>query len=186
MVKARPIKDICIKHYLIVGRHKDCGDKSADKVFKMRIFAKDPVHAKSKFWYFLRKMNKVKKANGEILACSEIFEKDPTTVKTFGIVINYKSKFGHHTLYKEFRATTLNGAVTQMYSEMAGRHKAQRESLTIVRTTELKGDLVKTSRRTYIRQIVKANARFPLLHKRVRSSPRYRSTFQANRPNLIA
>ncbi len=186
MVKAKLIKDICIKHYLIVGRHKENKDGLENKIYKMRIFAKDPVHAKSKFWYFLRKMNKVKKANGEILACSEIFEKDPSTVKTFGIVINYKSKFGHHTLYKEFRSTSLNGAVSQMYSEMAGRHKAQRESLTIVRTTELKGDLVKTCRRAYIRQIVRPNVKFPILHKRLRAASRYSSTFQANRPNLAA
>lgn len=152
----------------------------------MRIFAKDPVHAKSKFWYFLRKMNKVKKANGEILACSEIHERNPSRVKTFGIVINYKSKFGHHTLYKEFRSTSLNGAVSQLYSEMAGRHKAQRESLIIVRTTELKGDIAKVCRRNYTKQIVKPDVKFPVLHKRIRCAPRFRSTFQANRPTLCA
>ena len=69
---------------------------------------------------------------------------------------------------------------------MAGRHKAQRESLTIVRTTEVKGDLVKNCRRAYIRQVVRPNIKFPVLHKRVRSAPRYRTVFQANRPNLIA
>jgi len=67
---------------------------------------------------------------------------------------------------------------------MAGRHKAQRESLVIIRTTELKGDLFKTSRRAYIRQVVKPGAKFPVLHKRIRTAPRYRSVFQANRPIL--
>lgn len=71
-------------------------------------------------------------------------------------------------------------------SEMAGRHKAQRESLHIVRTTEVKGDLVKNSRRAYIRQIVRPGARFPVLHKRIRCPTRYRSVFQANRPILNA
>ena len=51
---------------------------------------------------------------------------------------------------------------------MAGRHKAQRESLTIIRTTEIKGDLVKNVRRAYIRQIVRPNVKFPVLHKRIR------------------
>jgi large subunit ribosomal protein L18Ae len=186
MAKSRAIRDVSIKHFLIVGRHKETKDGQENKVYKMRIFAKDAVHAKSKFWYFLRKMNKVKKANGEILNVSEIFEKDPSTVKTFGIVVNYKSKFGHHTLYKEFRSTSLNGAVSQLYSEMAGRHKAQRESLTIVRTTELKGDIVKTCRRAYIKQIVKPDVKFPILHKRIRAAPKYRTVFQANRPILNA
>ena len=186
MVKASPIKEVCIRHFLIVGRKKQSEESKDTKIYKMRIFAKDQVHAKSKFWYFLRKMNKVKKSNGEVLACSEIFEKDPRTVKTFGIVVNYKSKFGHHTLYKEFRSTSLNGAVTQLYSEMAGRHKAQRESLTIVKTTELKGDIMKTCRRAYIKQIVRPDCKFPILHKRVRAAPRYSSVFQANRPILNA
>lgn len=69
---------------------------------------------------------------------------------------------------------------------MAGRHKAQRESLTIVRTTELKGDLVKGARRAQIRMISRPGVKFPVLHKRVRSAPRYRTIFQANRPTLNA
>ena len=184
--------DRSVHHYLVVGRKKPSESKlpsviaKEKKIFKMRIFAKDRVHAKSKFWYFLSKMNKIKKANGEILGCSEIFEKDPSTVKTYGIVCSYKSKFGYHTLYKEFRSTSLNGAVEQLYSEMAGRHKAQRESLVIIRTTLLQGNIEKTCRRVYIRQIVKADTRFPILHKRTRSARRYRTVFQANRPNLFA
>ena len=38
----------------------------------MRIFAEDEVHAKSRFWYFLKKSNKVKRANGEILSAAEV------------------------------------------------------------------------------------------------------------------
>ena len=112
MGKGKTCKEVCIRHFLLVGRKKPQDGEEDNKVYKMRIFAKDEVHAKSKFWYYLRKMNKIKKANGEVLALSEIFEKDPSTVKTYGIVVNYKSKFGHHTLYKEFRSTSLNGAVS--------------------------------------------------------------------------
>jgi large subunit ribosomal protein L18Ae len=38
----------------------------------MRIFAADAVIAKSKFWYYLRRLNKVKKAHGEILSVNEV------------------------------------------------------------------------------------------------------------------
>lgn len=185
MVKGE-CRDVNVRHYLVVGRRKPTEGNEENKVFKMRVFAKSPVHAKSKFWYYLRKMNKIKKANGEVLACSEIHERNPARVKTFGIVVAYRSKFGHHTLYKEFRSTSLNGAVESLYSEMAGRHKAQRESLNIIRTTELKGDLFKNCRRAYIRQVVRPEAKFPVLHKRIRTAPRYRSTFQANRPSLLS
>lgn len=34
----------------------------------MRIFAPNEVVAKSRFWYFLRQLHKVKKASGEIVA----------------------------------------------------------------------------------------------------------------------
>ena len=69
---------------------------------------------------------------------------------------------------------------------MAGRHKAQRESLTIVRTTELKGDLVKNVRRAYIRQIVRPGVKFPLLHKRIRCDAKFKQTFHATRPTLCS
>ena len=58
-------------------------------------------------------------------------------------------------MYKEVRSTSLNGAVAQLTSEMVGRHKAQRESLVIVRTTELKGDLEHEAKRRQIRQVAK-------------------------------
>ena len=41
----------------------------------MRLFAEDEVHAKSRFWYFLKKSNKVKKASGEVLSVSEVIIK---------------------------------------------------------------------------------------------------------------
>ncbi|CAK7346658.1 unnamed protein product [Dovyalis caffra] len=54
--------------------------------------------------YFLRKLKKVKKRNGQILVINE-------------------SRTGYHNMYKEYRDTTLNGAVEQMYTEMASRHR---------------------------------------------------------------
>ena len=69
---------------------------------------------------------------------------------------------------------------------MAGRHKAQRESLVIVRTTEIK-DVAENSKRSYTSQILKEGIRFPLLHKRVRAARKtFRTVFKASRPNLIA
>lgn len=173
-------------HYLVVGRHEPTEKNPNPKIYKMRIFADDKVRAKSKFWYFMKKLDKVKKANGQILAIHEIFEKDPSKVKTFGIVCTYKSKYGYHNMYKEVRSTTLNGAVHQLTSEMVGRHKAQRESLVIVRTTVLKGDMEHEAKRRHIRQVAKHDIKFPLLRKRIRTNPSYRQTFRPSRPNLIA
>ncbi|RYF32421.1 MAG: hypothetical protein EOO38_31010 [Cytophagaceae bacterium] len=38
----------------------------------MRIFATNQVVAKSRFWYFLGKLRKIKKANGEIVSVNEV------------------------------------------------------------------------------------------------------------------
>ena len=46
---------------------------------------------------------------------SQIFERKPTTVKNFGIWVRYQSRTGYHNMYKEYRDTTLNGAVEQLY-----------------------------------------------------------------------
>jgi hypothetical protein len=38
----------------------------------MRIFAPNDVIAKSRFWYFLAKLRKIKKANGEIVSLNKV------------------------------------------------------------------------------------------------------------------
>jgi Ribosomal proteins 50S-L18Ae/60S-L20/60S-L18A len=44
----------------------------------------------------------------------QIFERKPTTVKNYGIWVRYMSRTGFHNMYKEYRDTTLNGAVEQV------------------------------------------------------------------------
>ena len=46
---------------------------------------------------------------------AQIFEKNPTTIKNFGIWVRYMSRTGFHNAYKEYRDVTLNGAIEQMY-----------------------------------------------------------------------
>ncbi|KAH1055983.1 hypothetical protein J1N35_034048 [Gossypium stocksii] len=53
-----------------------------------------------------------------------IFEKNPTNIKNYGIWLRYQSRTGYHNMYKEYRDTTLNGAVEQMDTKMASRHKS--------------------------------------------------------------
>jgi hypothetical protein len=69
---------------------------------------------------------------------------------------------------------------------MCGRHHAQRESTTIVRITQVTGDLTKNIRKAEVRQYANPAARFPLLHRRLRAvSKKYRTVFNARRPNLF-
>merc|ERR1739844_393869 len=103
-------------------------------LYRMRIFAPDKVSAKSRFWYFMKQLRKVKKAVGEILICSEVHDKSPTVVKNFGLWIRYNSRSGTHNMYREYRDLTVTGAVTQLYNEMAGRHRTRPRSIQIIRT----------------------------------------------------
>jgi large subunit ribosomal protein L18Ae len=68
-----------IRNFLVVGRGKpELHAKSKERklaeprIYKMRIFAPDSVTAKSRFWYYLAKLNKVKKSRGEVLSCTEV------------------------------------------------------------------------------------------------------------------
>lgn len=70
---------------------------------------------------------------------------------------------------------------------MAGRHKAQRESLVIVRTTQVKGDIAENAKRSYTSQVAKDGIRFPLLQRKLRPYRKsFRTVFKATRPTLFA
>ena len=107
--------------------------------------------AKSKFWYFMKKVCKAKKTGGEMLAINEIYEKNPNAVKNYGIWLRYRSRTDQHNMYKEYRDLTINGAVSQMYAEMSGRHRAHAESITIMKTAIIPASKV---RRDHVKQML--------------------------------
>eukprot|EP00310_Coccolithus_braarudii_P018503 CAMPEP_0183351916 /NCGR_PEP_ID=MMETSP0164_2-20130417/26334_1 /TAXON_ID=221442 /ORGANISM="Coccolithus pelagicus ssp braarudi, Strain PLY182g" /LENGTH=178 /DNA_ID=CAMNT_0025524221 /DNA_START=44 /DNA_END=580 /DNA_ORIENTATION=+ len=171
------------KQYEIVGRHKPTEKNPSPKVYRMKLFAPNKAVARSRFWYYLSLMKKVKKANGEVLETHEIFEKKPNVVKNFGIWIRYDSRSGTHNMYKEYRDTTLNGAVDKMYSEMASRHRARRSSVQIIRTARI---AAKDTRRDNTKQFLDSKIRFRLLHRIPRAeNKRYTAVFRASAPSTF-
>jgi len=58
--------------YQVVGRfvpnQKYGEDDPQCKVYRMKIFAKNKVVARSRFWYFMGRLCRVKKANGQIVS----------------------------------------------------------------------------------------------------------------------
>jgi ribosomal protein L20A (L18A) len=95
----------------------------------MRIFAPNTVVAKSRFWYFLSKLRKLKKSTGEVVSLNVIHEKRPLKVKNFGIWIRYDSRSGTHNMYKEYREMSRTDAVQALYQDMAARHRARFRSI---------------------------------------------------------
>eukprot|EP00698_Gefionella_okellyi_P006153 TRINITY_DN15591_c0_g1_i1.p3 TRINITY_DN15591_c0_g1~~TRINITY_DN15591_c0_g1_i1.p3 ORF type:complete len:176 (+),score=36.42 TRINITY_DN15591_c0_g1_i1:67-594(+) len=169
--------------YELVGRGSPTAENPQPKLFRMRIFASDEVRARSLFWRFMSQLKKVKRANGELLSCRQVFEKRPSTVKNFAINIRYNSRTATHNMYKEYRDITLDGAVEQMFQEMAGRHRAPRDAIFITSTSVVPA---KDCRRLHTQQFHDAKVKFPVVHRRPRAAfKKYRKTFAPARPSTV-
>ncbi|KAI5955136.1 RPL20B [Candida jiufengensis] len=152
-----------LNEYQVIGRRLPTESAPEPKLFRMRIFAPNTVVAKSRYWYFLQKLHKVKKTLGEIVSVNIISEAKPTKVKTFGVWIRYESRSGIHNMYKEYRDVTRVGAVETMYQDLAARHRARFRNIHILKVVELqKADDVK---RQYVKQYLTKDLKFPLPHR---------------------
>jgi len=103
-----------VRQFFVIGRGLPSEKNPNPTLFRMRVFAKNPVLAKSKFWYHMKRQHKVRKVQGEIVSVQEIYEKHAGVVKNYGIVLRYLSRTETINMYKEYRDTTLAGAVSQM------------------------------------------------------------------------
>eukprot|EP00164_Ancoracysta_twista_P000405 GFYU01000551.1.p1 GENE.GFYU01000551.1~~GFYU01000551.1.p1 ORF type:complete len:190 (-),score=62.45 GFYU01000551.1:171-704(-) len=170
-----------IRQYQVVGRAKPTEAMPVPPIFRMRIFAPSHVIAKSRFWYTLRNQHKLKKASGDILDVNEVFERYPEKVNNYGIWIRYDSRTGTHNIYKEYRDTHLCNAVTRMYAEMAGSHRARFSSIQIIKTGIIKSsDCTKPT----TKQFHKVGIKFATPHRVQKlADKKFKTTFKAARPS---
>ncbi|KAJ3627646.1 hypothetical protein MTP99_015008 [Tenebrio molitor] len=148
-----------LKEYEVIGRKLPTEKESNTPLYRMRIFAPDPIVAKSRFWYFLRQLKKFKKSTGEIVSVKPIPEKTPIKIKNFGIWLRYDSRSGTHNMYREYRDLSVSGAVTQCYRDMGARHRARAHSIQIIKVEEVKAG---STRRPQVKQFHDSKIRFPL------------------------
>ncbi|KAK8468421.1 hypothetical protein PHAVU_006G022666 [Phaseolus vulgaris] len=86
-------------------------------------------------------------------------------------------------MYKEYRDTTLNGAVEQMYNEMASRHRVRCPCIQIIKTATIPAKLCK---RECTKQFLDSKIKFPLVFKKIRPPTRkLKTTYKASKPNLF-
>merc|ERR1712144_201126 len=160
--------------------HRPSDSNPTPKLYRMRVFAPNDVVAKSRFWYFLMKLRKVKKSNGEVVSLNKIHEKRPLKVKNFGIWIRYDSRSGTHNMYKEYREMTRADAVEALYKDMAARHRARFRTIHILKVVEIANQ--NDVKRPYIKQLISKNLKFPLPQRSTGS----KKLFVPNRPNTFA
>ncbi|PIO61837.1 ribosomal L18ae protein [Teladorsagia circumcincta] len=167
-----------LKEYLVVGRKLPTEKEPVTPIWKMQIFASNHVIAKSRFWYFVSMLRRVKKANGEILSCKQIFpNKQAGSVKNYGVWLKYDSRTGHHNMYREYRDVTVAGAVTQAYRDMGARHRAQADRIHILKVQAVKAA---DTKRAGVKMFHDSKIRFPLPHRV--SKRRNVSQFTTRRP----
>ncbi|KAL2165444.1 hypothetical protein VTH06DRAFT_742 [Thermothelomyces fergusii] len=171
-----------LQEYQVIGRHLPTEANPNPSLYRMRIFAPNEVVAKSRFWYFLRGLRKVKKGTGEIVSVNVISEKHPLKVKNFGIWLRYDSRSGTHNMYKEYRETSRAAAVEALYADMAARHRARFRSIHILRVVEL--EKTEDVKRPYIKQLITKNLSFPLPHRVPKINKK--KLFSATRPSTFA
>lgn len=92
----------------------------------------------------------------------QIFESKPTKTTNYGVWLRYQSRTGYHNMFKEYRDLTLNGAIEQMYTEMASRHRVRSHQIHIIKTVTIKAADCK---RANITQFHDSQIKFPVLRK---------------------
>ena len=108
-------------------------------------------------------------------------EKNARVINNYGIWLRYNSRSGTHNMYKEYRDVTLCHAVEQMYSELAGRHRARPRSIQIMRTGIV---AAKDCKKTNVTQFHNSTIRFPMTRVIPRPSvKKHRTIFKASRPS---
>jgi large subunit ribosomal protein L18Ae len=172
-----------VRQFWVVGRQNPTEANPNPTCYRIRVFAKNEVLARSKFWYEMKRQNKVRKIQGEIVNVSEIFERKTSSVKVYGILFKYLTRTGVVNMYKEFRTNSLCNAVSQLYNEVAGRHRASAESVHIIKTMVVER---KDIQRAATREYSKTSLKFPKMAFLKRApTAAHKSTFAAKRPILV-
>ena len=169
-----------LKQYEVIGRKLPSEREPVPPLYKMTIFAPNEPVAKSRFWYFLSSLKKMKKTTGQIVNVKEIYEKRVGVVRNYGIWLRHDSRSGTHNMYREYRDLSLAAAVTTMYREMAARHRCRPRSIQVIRTDVVPA---KDTLRKHVQQFHNRSIRFPLPRRHLKQM--FNGTFAYKRPQTF-
>lgn len=171
-----------LKNYEVIARPLPTEAVPNPDAIRVQVFAPDEVIAKSKFWNVARRIARLKKANGEVLAVKHVVEPEPERVKNYGIWLTYRATKTIKNIYKEFRDTTTEGAVTRLYQEMAGTHNIQSKDISIIRVSEVANeDVTHHNLKYYLNDSVK----YPIVKRSIRPAhASQKKVFSSKRPTV--
>uniref|UniRef100_A0A4X2JSD3 60S ribosomal protein L18a n=1 Tax=Vombatus ursinus TaxID=29139 RepID=A0A4X2JSD3_VOMUR len=169
-----------LREYKVVEHFLPTPKSPVPPLYQMQIFAPNHVVAKSRFWYCVSQLKKMKKSSGEIVYCGQVFEKSPLRVKNFGTWLRYHSRSGTHNMYREYRDLTTAGAVTQCYRVMGACHRARAHSIQIMKVEEIPAS---KCHRPAVKQFHISKIKFSLPHRALHHQHKLR--FTTKRPNTF-
>ena len=173
---------MALQQYLVIGRPYPTKDFPNPPAVRVQVFAHDEIIAKSKFWTVAKRIARLKKAHGEILAVKHVIEPEPTRVKNYGVWLTYRSVRSSHNIYKEYRDVTTEGAIQKMYNELAGTHSTKVDDISIIKIAEIpESDLKHKS----VHQFAAEGVKFPIPKQSIRAAkPSQKRIFTAKRPTV--
>ena len=174
------------REFLVFGRQKPDEQNPSPKIVAIRVFAKNPVLAKFKFWSMARKESKLKRTKGEIIRVSEVFDRPENKGLNYGIYVRYRSKKGIHNAYKEFRAVNKKDAIDKMYNEMGGCHKCPSKDIEIIKIDLLTQEQLRVRKPRCLLWSNTAKINYPIWKRTGRKSERkFENVFNRSRPLSI-
>lgn len=94
--------------------------------------------------------------------------------------MRYDSRTGHHNMYREYRETSINAAVSKMYQDVAARHRSRFTNVQIVRTAMVP---LEKMRKTWNKEYLSKDTKFPMTHRVMRPQKKaFKKVFAAKRP----
>merc|ERR1711935_860038 len=64
-----------LREFIVTGRKLPSDAQSSPPLYRVRLFAPDPIAAKSRFWYFVSYYKKVNKTAGEIVSIKKVADR---------------------------------------------------------------------------------------------------------------
>ena len=61
-----------LREYKVIGRMLPTAKQRKPPLYQLRIFAPDRCTAKSRYWYFVTQLRRMKKTQGEIVCCKHV------------------------------------------------------------------------------------------------------------------